>query len=150
MGLDQYAYAAAKARARDDWYEDAEYDKDAGEYVNRGKTKPIELAYWRKHANLQGWMEALWVEKGKPMTDGSEPPEPSDWGTGFNGIELELTTEDIDRLEQAILNGELPPTKGFFFGEGADDYYRDQDLQFVREARANLFLSLRVFYNSSW
>lgn len=132
MGLDQYAYARSKA------LEESEHSPS------------IELAYWRKHPNLQGWMEALWLEKGKPMVDGSEPPEPNDFGTGFNGIELELTTEDIDSLEQDILNNDLPPTTGFFFGNASDEYYREQDLEFVREARANLFLGLKVFYNSSW
>ena len=150
MGLDQYAYAATRANYRDDWYEGSEFDKDANEFVNKTMTRPIEIAYWRKHPNLQGWMEALWLEKGKPMTDGSEPPEPSDWGPGFNGVELELTMEDVDRLEQDILDNNLPPTKGFFFGDGSDDYYKEQDLAFVREARANLFLGLKVFYNSSW
>jgi hypothetical protein len=41
-------------------------------------------------------------------------------------------------------------TTGFFFGNASDDYYREQDLEFVRQARAELFLGLRVFYNSSW
>jgi hypothetical protein len=33
---------------------------------------------------------------------------------------------------------------------GLCDRYREQDLAFVREARADLFMGLRVFYNSSW
>jgi hypothetical protein len=41
-------------------------------------------------------------------------------------------------------------TTGFFFGNPADDIYREADLEFVRNARAELFLGLRVFYNSSW
>lgn len=40
MGLDQYA------SIRKDGQEDQ------------------EIAYWRKHPNLQGWMEQLWREKG--------------------------------------------------------------------------------------
>jgi hypothetical protein len=56
----------------------------------------------------------------------------------------------LERLESAVVNNELPGTSGFFFGEGADDYYRAQDLEFIRQARAELFLGLRVFYNSSW
>lgn len=132
MGLDQYAYARAKDVVPDD------------------HSPSVEMAYWRKHPNLQGWMERLWVAKGKPMINGDDPPEETEWGTGFNGIELELTTEDIDRLEQDILNDKLPATTGFFFGNPSDEYYREQDLQFVREARANLFLGLKVFYNSSW
>ena len=52
MGLDQYAYVAAQA---------GDYD---GYYENNNVTKPRELAYWRKHPNLQGWMEQLWLKKG--------------------------------------------------------------------------------------
>ena len=49
-----------------------------------------------------------------------------------------------------IKNGQLPSTSGFFFGTPADDYYRVQDLEFIRNARAEIFMGLRVFYNSSW
>ena len=68
----------------------------------------------------------------------------------FNGIQLELTWEDLERLERDIKAGTLPETSGFFFGEDADDYYRNQDLEFIKQARAEIFLGLRVFYNSSW
>jgi hypothetical protein len=68
----------------------------------------------------------------------------------FNGDELELTWEDLDRLEQDIRNKKLPGTAGFFFGNNADDLYREQDLKFVRDAKAEAFLGLKVFYNSSW
>jgi hypothetical protein len=56
----------------------------------------------------------------------------------------------LDLLEHDIKAGKLPATSGFFFGDSADDYYREQDLEFIRQARAELFLGLRVFYNSSW
>lgn len=136
MGLDQYAYAAGRAGQRDESWEDSSVQK------------PVELAYWRKHPNLQGWMERLWISKGYPNT----PQGFKIYEHGFNGIELELDRADIDRLEQDIENGELVKlaTTGFFFGNPSDDYYRERDLEFCREARANLFLGLRVFYNSSW
>jgi hypothetical protein len=56
----------------------------------------------------------------------------------------------LDELEYAVQNNRLPSTSGFFFGEGADDYYKPSDLKFVQEARAEMFLGLKVFYNSSW
>jgi len=68
----------------------------------------------------------------------------------FNGIELELTFDDIVRLEEDIKNGNLPATSGFFFGENSDEYYKAQDLEFVYEAKSRLFLGQKVFYNSSW
>jgi len=136
MGLDMYAYVANRAGQQDEFYEGAKYDKLTNEMVNDTVTKPREIAYWRKHSSLHGWMRQLWNEKG---FDGS-----------FNGDELELTWQDLDRLEQDIRAGNLPTTQGFFFGDPADNYYRDQDLNFVKQARAELFVGLRVFYNSSW
>lgn len=139
MGLDQYAYTAAQAGQRDLWWEGAELDPQSQEYTNPKVPKPTELAYWRKHPNLQGWMERLFAEKGGKCDS-------------FNGIEVELTWSDIERLEQDILSGEMSRmgTRGFFFGDASDEYYREQDLAFCREARAQLFMGIPVFYNSSW
>ena len=124
MGLDMYAYTATKPGA---------------DY----KTEQREIAYWRKHPNLHGWMEQLWEYKmmaeGKSINDRT-----------FNGIELELDWQDMDKLERDTNEGKLPETSGFFFGEGADEYYKQTDLEFVKRARAELFLGLKVFYNSSW
>jgi len=119
MGLDQYAYIASKAQA--------DYETHQ------------ELAYWRKHPNLQGWMEKLAEEKGVEYDT-------------FNGVELELTWEDIDRLEKDIKSGQVSElgTTGFFFGDFSDEHYREQDLQFCVDAKAELFLKRKVFYNSSW
>jgi hypothetical protein len=104
--------------------------------VNPNATEPREIAYWRKHPNLHGWMHRLWASRGNSGE--------------FNGDELELTWEDLDQLEQDIRNKKLPGTSGFFFGNDADDHYREHDLKFVREAKAEAFLGLKVFYNSSW
>lgn len=140
MGLDQYAYAAAKANAKDDYYHER-YDLG-----NKNTVDPtIELAYWRKHPNLQGWMEQLWNKKGRPGLDANCEDD-----IYFNGIELELTWEDLDRLEADIKANRLPHTTGFFFGNPSDDYYREKDLEFVRKARVEIFTGLKVFYNSSW
>ena len=124
MGLDMYAYTATKPEA--DW-----------------ETEQREIAYWRKHANLHGWMERLWEHK--MLSEGRDPEQHT-----FNGIELELAWEDLDALEAAVREGRLPPTRGFFFGDGADDIYYDDDLKFIKQARAELFTGLKVFYNSSW
>lgn len=141
MGLDMYAYCATKAGAQNEWYEDAQFDPEAREYVNPNKEKPREIAYWRKHPNLHGWMEQLWREKN--TLGSSDDPM-------FNGLELELTWEDLDKLEYAVKNNGLPGTRGFFFGDDADEYYKDQDLEFIKNARAEIFCGLKVFYNSSW
>jgi hypothetical protein len=120
MGLDMYAYVANNAN-----------DQDSIESVNE------ELAYWRKHPNLHGWMEKLAKSKNLKYDT-------------FNGVELELTFDDIMQLEKDIHHGNLPSTTGFFFGDASDEYYKEQDLDFVYEAKSRLFLGQRVFYNSSW
>jgi hypothetical protein len=150
MGLDMYAYTAARAGQQDEFYESAEWDNEAKKNVNPTVTRPREIAYWRKHPNLHGWMEQLWRDKKYTVqpTDASKPVDPD--SDIFNGVELELTREDLDALEQDVIEGRLPSTQGFFFGDGADDYYKQQDLEFIKHARAELFLGLKVFYNSSW
>ena len=131
MGLDMYAYAAEKAGKMNEHYE--HYDWESG---SSPVPKPREIAYWRKHPNLHGWMHRLWESKGN--------------SGDFNGDELELTWEDLEQLEQDVQNKNLPGTRGFFFGDDADDHYRENDLKFIREAKAELFCGLKVFYNSSW
>ena len=131
MGLDMYAYAGQKNQ-HDEYWENYDYENDKSVV-----DKPRELAYWRKHPNLHGWMEKLAESKNVEYST-------------FNGVELELTWEDLDKLEYAIKHNQLPATRGFFFGDGSDDYYKEQDLEFIKNARAELFLGLKVFYNSSW
>jgi len=140
MGLDMYAYVASKAGQYSEFYETAEFDKTANEFVSKTVNKPYELAYWRKHPNLHGWMEQLLVRK--RHADG--------YITYFNGVELELTWDDLDAFEEAVKNNTLPDTSGFFFGNNANEHYREQDLEFIKNARAELFMGLKVFYNSSW
>ena len=87
-------------------------------------------------------MEQLWRSKGMPGTGNRD--------VTFNGIELELSWDDLDELERAIRHNQLPNTSGFFFGNPADNHYYEQDLEFVNNAKAEVFLGLKVFYNSSW
>jgi hypothetical protein len=131
MGLDMYAYVAKKEGQMRDYYESYDYEKDSGPVE-----KPREIAYWRKHPNLHGWMHKLWNERG--------------FNGDFNGDELELTFEDLDRLEYVVKHKELPGTTGFFFGNDSDDHYRADDLEFIKQARSELTQGMRVFYNSSW
>jgi hypothetical protein len=134
MGLDQFAFAID----------------------NNGEKR--ELAYWRKHPNLQGWMERLWENKGRPMWNEDMKPcvSPSVYNKHgdtlgeFNCIPLELTKEDLVRLEYDITYREMPITTGFFFGSDSDDYYRKQDLEFCRKANEALDNGLTVVYDSWW
>lgn len=144
MGLDMYAYAAARAGQYNDFWDSGEYDKETKEFISKTVSKPHEIAYWCKHPNLHGWFYNLWVSKGRPMREGDDE--------AFNGVELELTWEDIDQLEHDLNVGTVKDVNatGFFWGDPSDEYYREDDLAFIKEARAQLFLGLRVFYNSSW
>jgi hypothetical protein len=137
MGLDMYAYVATRAGQQEEYYEGAEFNETTREFENNTVTKPREIAYWRKHPNLHGWMEKLAEQKNLEYDT-------------FNGIELELTAEDLDQLEHTIKKRQLPSTAGFFFGNDSDQHYYDHDLEFIKNARAELFLGLKVFYNSSW
>lgn len=136
MGLDMYAYVGRKGQ-REEYYDTAEFDETTGDVESKTVAKPREIAYWRKHPNLHGWMEKLAESKGLNYDS-------------FNGVELELTWEDLDNLERAVTHGQLPTTSGFFFGNPADEHYRESDLQFIKNARAEIFVGLQVFYNSSW
>ena len=136
LGLDMYAYVAVKAGQHNEYYEGATFNHITGDLENNTVAKPREIAYWRKHPNLHGWMRHLWESRGN--------------SGDFNGDELELTWQDLDDLERAVSHNQLPSTRGFFFGDESDEYYREQDIEFIRKARAELFLGLKVFYNSSW
>ncbi len=139
MGLDQYA-TARKGEPRkvpQTWTTtDADgNEEEVVEYYNEWDDI-IELATWRKHPNLQGWMEELWYEKG---------------GEGeFNCVELELTLENLDALEATLDEETLPETAGFFFGGNADDHYAEADREFIVQARAAIKQGYTVVYSSWW
>tara|TARA_Y100001938_G_C7925280_1_gene346573 strand:- start:75 stop:446 length:372 start_codon:yes stop_codon:yes gene_type:complete len=123
MGLDQYANARKGEPTTDDegytYYEDS-----------------MELAYWRKHPNLQGWMQDLYYEKG---------------GEGeFNCVDVELTLEDLNALEESLDDEALPETAGFFFGTDSSDYYAEADREFIVAARAAIKQGYTVTYSSWW
>ena len=125
MGLDQYATARkGEGTIDDDGYT---HYKDS-----------FEIAYWRKHPNLQGWMEDLWIAKG------------AEGGVEFNCVDLELDEEDLDKLEESLDSKELPETTGFFFGSNADDHYAEADREFIVAARAAIKQGYTVVYSSWW
>ena len=121
MGLDMYALVTDTALTTP-----VDFEPPAHE----------QLFYWRKHPNLHGWMEALYREKGGR-------------GAEFNCVNLQLTKEDIDRLELAVKSGSLPETSGFFFGR-SDGSESNDDLAFVTKARTALEAGRSVFYHPWW
>ena len=139
MGLDQSAVArkGEPRKVKSEYtYTDLDGTEHKGveEYLEWDDS--IELATWRKHPNLQGWMQELYYEKG---------------GEGeFNCVDVELTLEDLDALEATLDEEELPETVGFFFGSNADEHYAETDREFIREARAAIKQGYKVFYSSWW
>lgn len=108
MGLDQYA-TAQKAEER------------------------IEIMYWRKHANLQGWMENLYISRG-----GTEQ---------FNCVDLKLSPEDIDRLEEE--HATLETVTGFFFGSTTEAKIQATQ-EFISMARSYMNDGYEIIYSSWW
>ena len=139
MGLDQYTYA-----------------RDAGEDSDSN----VEISYWRKHNRLHGYMEQLWIDKGKPNApaDGENPMG------DFNCVPVRLTLSDLEQLEAHIHNKVLPETGGFFFGndsyhwsnengkpfEEGDYHYKETDLEFIELARKAIEEGKEVYYDSWW
>ncbi len=122
MGLDQYAKVVKS------------------EYNHETLTETItktEICYWRKHNALHGWMENLYESKG---------------GEGeFNCVNLNLTSEDLEELEEDVVDKDLPETKGFFFGEDTRecDHQKLQTLKFLSKAKKALNQGNEVEY-SAW
>lgn len=123
MGLDMYAY---KTKQEIETEVDFTVEEDQME----------ELHYWRKHANLHGWMEQLYMDKG-----GKEE---------FNCVPVLLTLNDLEQLEQD-LKGNLPHTTGFFFGSSAGSAEEhEDDMSFIKDARQAIEEGYKVYYTSWW
>lgn len=121
MGLDMYALTCRERPASP---------------VDFKPAQARRLHYWRKHPDLHGWMERLYREKG-----GSDEQ--------FNCVAVLLMAEDLNRLKADIRGRRLPHTTGFFFGSSTG-VEKEDDLQFIGEAREALAAGLTVFYTSWW
>lgn len=124
MGLDQYATTRALEEG-----DERQTDLESGRMFYS----------WRKHPNLQGWMERLYRQKGG---QGSEKGS-------FNCVTVRLELADIDRLETDVLADRLPQTEGFFFGKSEPEMKKG-DLLFIKLARALLAEGQVVLYDSWW
>lgn len=111
----------------------------------------IEFGYWRKHADLHGYIV-------KTFADGAD-----------NCQEIELSPDDLDKIIMAIREDKLVKDhQGFFFGNSTEfGYYQEPEKnfaiscfekakQFIYEGRKmydekKLFIQPRhVFYRASW
>lgn len=128
MGLDMYGFAekdGAATRIDDDTYEKTTVQKKIG--------------YWRKHNALHAWFEDLYERQGNSCES-------------FNCVKVYVTPYDLDALETAVLDKDLTPKSGFFFGSvdyDIDDYKEDT-LDFIDKARELLKDDWEVYYDSWW
>jgi hypothetical protein len=136
MGLDQFSYRIKKGFiTKPVDFSTEKYNEETEEHEVLCETE--EIHYWRKHPNLQGWMEELYYEKG------GESPE-------FNCVNVQLTWEDLEKLEQDIKEGSLPETCGFFFGNNSDEEYKEETLEFVENGLNSIKDGYDVYYSSWW
>jgi hypothetical protein len=151
MGLDQYASARkGEPVQRETTYDvmlDDGTEEERIEYYNEWEDQ-YEITTWRKHPHLQGFMEQLWIDKGCPGLDPARAG--SMFGSDFNCVDLVLTLGDIDSLEEHVKGESLPETEGFFFGDDASEYYREDDLEFCNNARKAIADGYTVIYSSWW
>jgi hypothetical protein len=141
MGLDQYAYAVRPNKANTDFSYVRESIEQVGENDTITTESYVQISYWRKHPNLQGWMEDLFYQKASAQGYHAEQ--------GFNCQPIRLTWDDLKELESAVLGEALPSTEGFFFGESQPED-REDDLKFIAEARKAMSGDYEVYYDSWW
>ena len=123
MGLDMYAYRRGKCQS---------------------KKEMTQIAEWRKHNRLHGYMTDLWIQKG--LEEGEVRNEME-----FNCVNLRLKKKDIKKLSKMIIGKKLPETEGFFFGsDELDQYDIDNTERFIELATDALVADYAVFYYSWW
>jgi len=94
MGLDMYMRGTIATRYP---YGDTKPDYEVE--GDRVVELTAELGYWRKHPDLHGYIV-------KNFADGVDECQ-----------EIQLRLVDIDQIIGAVVDGKLPTTQGFFFGE---------------------------------
>lgn len=107
---------------------------------NEEKNQVEKVWTWRKHSDLQGYMEKLAVKKGIVKT-----------AKEFNCVDLELTKEDIEDVQNAITDEDLPMTTGFFFGQSyRDSGEREEDLIAFDGALSLQQVGFKIVYSCWW
>ena len=114
MGLDAYAYKTETRHAT-----------EAVDFVVPEHGLQLQIAYWRKHHDLQRWMGELYrIRGGKNDT--------------FNGVNLRIDENDLDDLKRAMVS----------------DYWIEShlvdDAKFIIDAREAIGYGLAVYYCANY
>jgi|TARA_R100000482_G_C5073473_1_gene122580 hypothetical protein len=126
MGLDMYLQGRL-------YHHGMKHDND-GKFTERKREKvegyektatEIELAYWRKHPNLHGYI----VNTFNKGVDDCTP--------------IDLSPDNLDQIADAIEDDNLPETTGFFFGESS--WHEDE-----KEENVKIFRDASKWLRSKW
>ena len=124
MGLDQFAFKV-KSRNLESQKQDVDFNVD--------DIEKEELCYWRKHYDLDNWMEQRYRNKG-----GEDDM--------FNCCWMKLSKLDLTELEVCLLKGEI---KYRDWPEELDEQLKS-DFKFVDEAKKAIDNGYEVLYTNWW
>src|SRR5262245_50650024 len=127
MGLDIFVYAVREAPPSPVDFEHPRVDF-------KQPLGPKYLYDWRSHWSLHRWMERLYREKGGSSKD-------------FNLVCMQLTREDLDRLETDVKAGHIPSQ--WRTRPDADDIQAEIDMAFITKARVALSNGLYLVYSAT-
>jgi hypothetical protein len=135
MGLDQKAFAVTPEVAHLVHITEREL---TDEEMNALSDGTVSITHWRKHADLNKWMEDLYVRKGGMDV--------------FNLIPLKIERDDLMALRMHLqVNGNAYAERGqgFFWGESRhEDILNDHT--FIDKALKMLDEGYEVYYSCWW
>lgn len=134
MGLDQNAWAVEPKVAHLALITERELTDEEMNSLEAGR---IHLMSWRKHADLNKWMEDLYARKG-----GTEV---------FNCLPMPLVLDDLLSLQEHIEthNGYAERGEGFFWGVSRPED-TENDKHFIQKAIGSLDEGYEVYYHCWW
>ena len=101
--------------------------------IRENSSSRNELAYWRKHANLHGYIVDTFA-------DGLDECQ-----------KINLSLEDLKKILNAVEINNLPETTGFFFGKSRTEDREPSIKQLVKVISwVNEVPGRKVYYQASW
>lgn len=118
-----------------------------------------ELYYWRKHSDLHGLMEEIYLSKLDDIIFDVEEYEEEnnvsitwkdDLYDDFNCIPLILEKEDVIDIIERHKNNEIPEARGFFWGESEKSDFDESLKEFEDVLKNTDWDNEMCIYNSWW